>query len=132
MKGSTQSKTQTVDPFISFANMFGMNLPANFMAGSGSKGSRGQAAQTAGQTSGQTPYGGPTASVGPSVAPPMPSYVNYQQMPSYTSAAAGPSQALLNFLSQGYRDGGAVGGLSEDDIANALRIVRLLGELKKT
>lgn len=63
--------------------------------------------------------------------PPMPEYVNYQQMPAYNSQTVMPSQAITDFTS-GYASGGAAKERGPDDeIEAALRIVRLLGELKK-
>lgn len=63
--------------------------------------------------------------------PTMPDYVNYQQMPVYSSQPIAPSQAITNFTS-GYASGGAAKERTPDDeIEAALRIVRLLGELKK-
>jgi len=63
--------------------------------------------------------------------PAMPDYVNYQQMPVYSSQPVMPSQAITNFTS-GYASGGAAKERGPDDeIEAALRIVRLLGELKK-
>lgn len=62
---------------------------------------------------------------------PAPDYVNYQQMPVYSSQTVMPSQAITNFTS-GYANGGAAKERGPDDeIEAALRIVRLLGELKK-
>ncbi len=63
--------------------------------------------------------------------PTMPDYVNYQQMPVYSSQTVMPSQAITDFTS-GYASGGAAKERTPDDEnAAALRIVRLLGELKK-
>jgi hypothetical protein len=65
--------------------------------------------------------------------PPMPEYVNYQQTPSYGSQPVGPSQSILDFMGGQYASGGSVNERAPDDeIAAALRIVRLLGEMKKT
>lgn len=64
-----------------------------------------------------------------------PEYVNYQQMPTYSSQPVAPSDALTKFLASGYASGGTVGaeGASslEDDIKAALRLARLIGELTK-
>jgi hypothetical protein len=64
--------------------------------------------------------------------PVMPEYVNYQQMPTYNTQSVGPSQSILDFMNYGYASGGSVEERGPDDeIETALRIVRLLGELKK-
>ena len=67
--------------------------------------------------------------------PAMSEYVNYQQMPTYSSQPVAPSDALTKFLASGYASGGTVGaeGASslEDDIKAALRLARLIGELTK-
>jgi hypothetical protein len=65
--------------------------------------------------------------------PAVPEYVNYQQMPQYNTQSFGPSQSILDFMNYGYASGGSVDEREPDDeIEMALRIVRLLGELKKT
>lgn len=66
--------------------------------------------------------------------PTMPEYANYQQMPSYiNNEPAAPSQAITDFMSSSYASGGSIRNKSlDEDIQAALRIVRLLGELKKT
>lgn len=65
--------------------------------------------------------------------PTIPEYVNYQQMPSYIgNEPAAPSRAITDFMSSNYASGGSIKDRSlDDDIQAALRIVRLLGELKK-
>lgn len=66
--------------------------------------------------------------------PAMSEYVNYQQMPVYSSQPAAPSDAITRFMS-GYASGGTVGSdvsaSLEDDIKAALRLARLIGELTK-
>jgi hypothetical protein len=87
-------------------------IPGNTQSGTGSKGS--QQPQQPQQ---------PAAAL-----PPMPEYVNYQQTPSYGTQPVGPSQAILDFMGGQYASGGSVNERSPDDeIAAALRIVRLLG-----
>jgi hypothetical protein len=96
-------------------------LTGGRMAGSGSKGS------VLPQPQPQTPPRMTT--------PGMPEYTNYQQTPSYMQANAGPSEALTRFLNSGYASGGAAKasdmGDLEQQIEDALRIARLIGELTK-
>lgn len=63
----------------------------------------------------------------------MPEYVNYQQMPTYSSASVAPSEAIMRFLSSGYASGGAAkaGHSLEDDIQAAIRLARMIGMLTK-
>ena len=113
--GSQPSSKQDMLMRIMLEGMMGIpasRLPGYNQSGTGSKGAQ-QPQQPA------------------ATLPAMPDYVNYQQMPVYSSQTVMPSQAITNFTS-GYASGGAAKERGPDDeIEAALRIVRLLGELKK-
>lgn len=120
MKGSTNGQTagssgsQTFDPVMGMAN-FMMPGFSNQYGGMSTKGSA------------PWNYGGNSSAI-----PALPEYVNYQQMPQYSSQTVAPSDAITKYLASGYASGGAAKASSlEDDIEAALRLARLIGSLTK-
>jgi hypothetical protein len=128
--GGTKGGQQTGNMFAPRGRNDGLQMAFNYLMQLNGK----KAPPTTG-TGSKGAVAAPTPVLEPQAAslPPMPEYVNYQQTPSYGSQPVGPSQSILDFTGGQYASGGSVNERAPDDeIAAALRIVRLLGEMKKT
>ena len=121
MKGSTNGQTAGSSGSQTFDPVMGM---ADFVIPGFSKQYGGMS------TKGSAPWN--SMGRNSSTIPALPEYVNYQQMPQYSSQPVAASDAITKYLASGYASGGAAKASSlEDDIEAALRLARLIGSLTK-
>jgi len=117
LAGRGVKSPQSVSPLLNMLSSYFPQYLRTFGSGTGTKGSM-----------------QPQPQEQSAAVPATQAYTNYQQMPSFSSQPAAPSDALTRFMS-GYASGGNVknddSANIEDDIKAALRIARLIGELTK-